>query len=450
MEVARAITETHHVGTTGDLLLRHWRGGWWCWQDSCWVESENRAVRAELYKSTERATYVKPVKQGNGEVSTLEPWAPNRHKIADLAEALAAVLHLSERVSQPGWTGDAGVPAGVIVACANGLLNVENRMLYPHTPRYFNQTAVPFDYAPNAADPKRWLAFLDDLWPDDADSIRALQEFMGYVISGRLDLQKMLLLVGPTRAGKGVITRILGALVGRDNVAGPTLSSLGSDFGLAPLLGKPLAVISDARLNGHNNSVVVERLLSVSGEDTITVNRKYRDQWNGKLPTRFVLLSNELPHFGDASAAIIGRFVALQLQRSWLGHEDLGLEDGLHQELPGILNWVLDGLERLTLEGRFTRPAYTDDVLITLADLASPVAAFVRDRCERDPLLVIRGRDLYAAWKSWAEDNGHKAGTKQTLGRNLRAVVPGLRSERPRDAGERDRWYRGIALKGEH
>ena len=84
------------------------------------------------------------------------------------------------------------------------------------------------------------------------------------MISGRLDLHKILLLVGPTRAGKGVIARILGALVGAENVAGPTLSSLNGDFGLAPLLGKTLAVVSDARLNGRGAHVVVERLLSIS------------------------------------------------------------------------------------------------------------------------------------------------------------------------------------------
>jgi putative DNA primase/helicase len=91
-------------------------------------------------------------------------------------------------------------------------------------------------------------------------------------------MHKILLIVGPTRAGKGVISRILGALVGHSNVCGPTLSSLATDFGLAPLLGKPLAVISDARMSGRNSATTVERLLSISGEDTITINRKYKEQ----------------------------------------------------------------------------------------------------------------------------------------------------------------------------
>ena len=238
-------------------------------------------------------------------------------------------------------------------------------------------------------------------------------------------------------------------LVGSGNVAGPTLSSLGNDFGLAPLLGKPLAVISDARLNGRGNSDCRRTASGVSGEDTITVNRKYRDQWT----------ENSQP--GSSCCRTSSRTsVTLRLPssagswpcsctRSWLGNEDLDLEPSLHEELPGILNWTLDGLERLTRQGRFTRPDYTDEVLITLADLASPVSAFVRDQCDRNPMLTAKCSVLYDRWKAWAEDNGQRPGTAQTFGRNLRAVVPGVRVERPRDDTERTRWYRGIGVKGQ-
>jgi len=74
---------------------------------------------------------------------------------------------------------------------------------------------------------------------------------------------------------------------------------------------------------------VVERLLSISGEDTLMVNRKYKQQWTGKLPTRLHVISNELPKLGDASQAIVGRIVLLLLSRSWLHKEDHGLEPAL-------------------------------------------------------------------------------------------------------------------------
>jgi putative DNA primase/helicase len=228
------------------------------------------------------------------------------------------------------------------------------------------------------------------------------------------------------------------------------LHSLGGEFGLAPLLGKPLAVISDARFVGKNASIVVERLLSISGEDTLTVNRKYRDQWTGKLPCRLHVISNELPKLGDASQAIIGRIVLLPLSRSWLGKEDHGLEAALQAELPGILNWALTGLQRLTVENgnRFTGLASADEAISAMRDLASPIAAFVREKCRLSPDQEIPVDDLYAAYKSWAEYNCQVKASKHVFGRDLRAAVPSISKTRSREAGVRVPVYRGIALLG--
>ncbi|HYL40179.1 MAG TPA: phage/plasmid primase, P4 family, partial [Candidatus Binatus sp.] len=378
--IAVARTLVAALFTFGGLLsLRHWRGGWWLWLGSHWAEVEERRLRRDAYLYTENAAYI-------NRAGAWQPWAPTSSKISGVLDATAAVAHLDAGVDQPAWIGDGGPP---VVATANGLLDMGRRVLLPHTPEYFNQTAVPCGYDPAAPVPSGWLAFLSKLWPDDPDSIAVLQEWFGYVIGGRSDQHKILLLVGPTRGGKGVITRILGRLVGSRNVAGPTMASLGTPFGLAPLVGRVLAVISDARLDASRDaSVIVERLLAISGEDTITVDIKYHEQWTGKLPTRFVVVSNELPRLGDASGTIANRFVALLLHESWLGREDHGLESALAEELPGILNWALEGLDRLAAQGRFTRPASTDEAIIAIQDLASPVAAFVREQCIVGPYEV--------------------------------------------------------------
>jgi putative DNA primase/helicase len=117
------------------------------------------------------------------------------------------------------------------------------------------------------------------------------------------------------------------------------------------------------------------------GQDPLTVNRKYRDQWTVTLASRLMICSNELPQLGDASSPIAGRFVPLLLDRSWYGKEDLGLEPALRDELTGILNWSLDGLGRIARHGAFTRPPRANETITALQDLASPVDAFVRDRC---------------------------------------------------------------------
>ena len=175
------------------------------------------------------------------------------------------------------------------------------------------------------------------------ESLDLLQEWFGYCLTGDTSQQKMMLMVGPKRSGKGTIARVLTRLIGNGNVSGPTTSSLAGPFGLQPLIGKTLAIVSDARFHGENIATVVERLLCISGEDTLTVDRKHTTSVTMKLPTRFMFLTNEFPRLNDASGALAGRFVILRLTQSFYGKEDTGLTDRLLNELPGILNWAIEG-----------------------------------------------------------------------------------------------------------
>ena len=439
LAVARELLSRHYTHENGSLLLRSWRGDFWDWIVSHWSEVETAAIRRQIYFHTEHASFLS--EKGP------TPWAPNRNKIANVIEAIRAITYLRNDIDTPSWIEEVhGAPhEQELVATGNGLLHVSDRVLHPHDPRFFNETSVPFDYLANAPAPTRWLSFLQQLWPDDPVAIETLQQWFGYVISGRRDLQNFLL-IGPPRAGKGVIARVLTSLVGRHNTAGPTLASLGTNFGLSPLIGKSLAIVSDARLGTGNVRQVVERLLSISGEDMLTIDRKYREPWTGTLPTRFVVASNELPQFRDASGAIATRFVVLTLRNSFLGKENPDLTLQLLDELSEILNWSLDGLHNLNIRGRFTEPDSSNDAIRAFQDLASPLAAFVREHCRVGPYDAPIDA-LYEAWRAWASSNGHKAISVQTFGRDLRAVVPNLKMTRPRE-GDRQRRYSGIGLIG--
>ena len=160
-----------------------------------------------------------------------------------------------------------------------------------------------------------------------------------------------------------------------------------------------------------------------------------------------MVLSNELPRFKDSSGAIANRLLILQMTNSFLGREDRELDGKLSGELPGILAWALEGLDRLTRNGRFTVPHSSRDAANLMMDLASPVSAFVRERCVRGPGESVQADRLYDAWKVWAEDNGHHAGAKSTFGRDLRAVVPELKMTQPRSNGGRERRYERIGLQ---
>jgi putative DNA primase/helicase len=345
---------------------------------------------------------------------------------------------------------DSTVPANDVIVTADAILHpataVAGGGTLPPTPKLFAVNSVPYRYNPTAACP-HWLAFLNSLWSRSPDQIATLQEVAGYLLTPDTSQQKMFMFIGPKRSGKGTIARVFGGMVGTHNVCAPTLGSLQGDFGMQPLLGKTVAIIGDARLSGRTDEgQIVERLLSITGEDQQTVNRKNIAQVTTQLRTRFLLLSNELPRLRDASATLASRLIFLRFTESFYGREDHGLTARLIAELPGILNWSLVGWKRLNDRGYFLQPATGRELHQQMEEIASPVLAFVRDRCTVQADAQIGKGTLFKSWKDWCETKGHKAGTDSVFARNLMAAVPSVSSSRPRIDGERVTAFDGIQL----
>lgn len=446
LDIARNFLRLRHTAKDIPTLVHH-RGDFYIWSGSHYAAVDGDEMRSRLYAFLDAA--LRPAGRGKS-----EPFRPTRAKVGDVLDALAAAANLPAGVDPPAWLDSAStlakkVPPGEIVAVANGLLHLPRRVLLPHTPAFFGHVGLEFPYDRKAPAPTRWLRFLNDLWPGDPGSQETLQDIFGYLLTQDTRQQKLFLVVGPKRSGKGTMARILTGLLGQRNVVSPTLAGLAHQFGLAPLIGKPLAIIADARLGGRVDAqIITERLLSISGEDGVTVDRKYQSAWTGRLPTRFLVLSNELPRLSDASGALASRFVVLVIRQTFYGREDPGLTGALLAELPGILNWALDGWQRLAARGYFVQPRASADAIQELEDLGSPIGAFLRDRCTVGAGLEVESSALFDAWREWCRAQGRDhPGTVQSFGRDLRAAVPQLDTRQRRDlAGGRARVFIGISL----
>jgi putative DNA primase/helicase len=442
---ARKFIETSYTNGV-DRTLHHHAGEFYTWDGARYPVADVAAIRAQLYAFLDAA--VRSTKDGK-----TSPFQPNTNKVNNVLDALKAAANLPSTVTAPAWLTDEHVPdltlpPHEILACDNGLLHLPSLALLAHTPLFFSRNALDYGFDPDVPDPEAWLRFLDDLWANDAQAVGILQEMFGHLLTTDTRQQKMFLLVGPKRSGKGTIARVLAALLGPANICAPTLNSLGSNFGLADLIGKTAAIISDARLGGRaDQHAIAERLLSVSGEDLLTIDRKYLPSWNGKLSARFVLLSNELPRIADASGALASRFIILTMTESFYGREDPDLTDKLLREMPGILNWAIAGWQRLAERGHFVQPASSVEAMHELENLGSPIGAFIRDRCIVAPGEEVACADLFGAWQSWCTDHGREhPGTSQSFGRDLRAAVPGLKIQQPRTDAGRVRKYQGVGL----
>jgi putative DNA primase/helicase len=468
-----------HRHPPGDLLgvrtLRLYQGQWYCWDGSAYRELPAEEVRAGLHGSIKeefnrlnlaaieaKGEGGEPDAEGGGGGAKL----PTARKLdarlfGSCWLALGSMAYVSSAVTMPSWLEWEGAhftppfPAAEALACRNAVLHlpslVANRAdaaVVAPTPRLFSANALDYDFDPDAPAPAAWLDFLARVWPEDPQSRDALQEWFGYALLPDTSQQKILAMIGPSRCGKGTIARVLRALCGPQNAAGPTVGSLTTNFGLSQLLGKTLAIIPDARLSRRTDTaVVVERLLAISGEDEITVDRKNLPLVTTKLSTRFVVISNELPKLGDASGAPVRRFVLLRFTESWLGEEDTALTGRLLTELPGILLWSIEGWRRLRERGHFVQPESGAELLSELDDLSSPVGQFVREACAVAADQEVGKDTLFAAWQAWCGREGRREpGEKVTFGRNLRAAAPRVKQCQRTVGARREWWYQGIAL----
>jgi putative DNA primase/helicase len=408
-----------------------WRDDFYRWTGAHWHVVEDSAIQHWIYRQTENATYIH--KDSHGNIDTRD-WAPTKVKVGNVAHALGVGLLHRE--------GD----ADKALALANGVLDIRTGDLLPHEATRFNLFSLPFAYDPQAEYPV-WTAFLESVLPGDRQAHEFLAEWFGYVLSGRTEQQKMAALIGERRSGKGTIARILTAMMGFENVAGLDLNLLPGNFGLENLIGKALAISGDVRWHSRHVGDAVPILLQVIGEDAVTAHRKNRPSWNGRLGTRFMMMSNDTPTFSDRSGALGGRMIYLKFEQSFYGREDVSLTDKLLHELPGILNWALTGLQRLDGRGRFTEPASGQAEAEAVRRLSDPIGAFLDDWCELGSGKSIPLDLLFTRYKHWCESEGRTKDTttKEIFSRDLRSKVPTLVVKRERVNGKQARFLYGIS-----
>lgn len=443
---ARKYLESLHTGEEG-IKLVHYTGDYFVHKATHYEEMEEATIRSQLYKFLDKCS--KLDRKGN-----VVPFQPAPASVTAAMDATKALIHLPNHpnTKPPVWLegyGTSKPEAAKLISVKNGLFHLEESVLLPHSLGFFTLNSLPFEYDPNATCPQ-WIEFLNQVWGDDPESIDCLQEMFGYILSGDTRQQKFFNLIGPRRSGKGTINKVLVELLGQHNTVAPELGELCDTFGLQPWLGKLLASFTDARAPERNRSAVVSQLLRIVGGDTVTVNRKNKEAWNGYLPTRIVIYSNEVLQLTENSNALTGRMIVLRMTKSFYGKEDTDLSTRLMEELSGVFNWSMEGLRRrLARGGQFVQPQSGLELLRTMEEISNPIGTFFDDTMELDPLGVVNKDDVFVVFKKWALAKGIHPGTDLSFKRRFLAAV----QDKPIEAkdklvdGERVYVYQGVTFR---
>jgi len=440
---AVALTRAEFTDDDKQRIAARANGSWFVFNGRCYEERTDEEIKSRAWPFLAKAVSVDP------ESGSLAAFKPGEADVNGLVSALKSILLIRLKTS-PGWLHDSSGPEPLNqLVMQNGILDIGSQSLSDHTPLFFSVNELPFAFHAGAQCPA-WVAFLDQVFPGDRESQDLLQDWFGYCLTADTSQQKMLNIVGQKRSGKGTIARILGALIGSANVIGPTLTSLVKDFGLEHWLGKLVAIFGDARGAGRDHQIAVERILSITGEDMLSVDRKNKSAVSAMMTARITLISNELLQLGDASGALVGRMLALKTTQSFYGREDTGLTERVMDELPGILNWALAGKMRLAERGRFLQPSSAEEMLRETQEANDPVGTFFDTCFEIGPGYSVTKADAFDAYCRWCAKENMKAWTHPVFSKAFRASKPEIATSRPHGAdGKQHHTYVGIRLSAE-
>ncbi|MCE9554761.1 MAG: DUF5906 domain-containing protein [Planctomycetes bacterium] len=386
--------------------------------------------------------------------------------VADVVMVLKGFAALPSWEESPplfmaGLTDDTWIPSPYLVF-ANGMLDMSKTVhgeglpqLHEITPRNFTTIALPYEFDPHADCPLWKQTVAEILAPRCPprpgvvydQRINVLQEFMGYSLLARdTSFEKMLILVGIGANGKSTICQTWVSMLGQENVSHIPLDAINGEFRLHQLTDKLANIAADM----SRMQKVEEGLLKllVSGEP-LQVNRKNKPLVTMRSTAKLIFGTNILPPISDRSEGFWRRLIAMPFFQEFNEEQrDRQRTKRLHDELPGIFNWALEGARRLIEQGDFSRCRVCESCLGEHRFASDPIRQFVDDVCalQSEPEVNVVCHDLYQAYCEWSVANGRRSLSSSEFGKALLSIN-GI-TKRRESSGQRLHRYYGIAKLG--
>jgi putative DNA primase/helicase len=376
----------HRCIVGGQCILWHWQGEFYRWGGRIYEAVPDDVMRGQVYSFLDSAR-----RRSGDEFVRFQPTP--RH-VNEVIDSLKSRLALGIECQPPLWLGTRG-SANDWIVFENKIVNVLTEEARELTPDLWVHSSLRFAWDPDAECPT-WETFLAQVFPNangdgvDEESVQFLEEFMGYCMTEETKFQKGAMLIGPKRAGKGTISRVLQQLVGDASYVGLSFNTwIQSENSKECLIGKRVGVFADVRFKpgkqyganydpGGITHTSAEFLLNVIGEDTVTIGRKYRSPWHGQLRLKLMLISNEVPNLNDSSGVLPSRFIKLHFPVSFYGKEDVNLKDKLRAELSGIAVRCVRAYGDLCARGQFIQPASATALEREILTASDPFSAMAQ------------------------------------------------------------------------
>lgn len=297
----------------------------------------------------------------------------------------------------------------VLINLLNGTFEIspQNRILREFKRSDFITHQLPFQYNEQATAPI-FQRFLDEVIPDKSKQ-KVLAEYLGYIFikSSVLKLEKTLILYGTGANGKSVVFEIIEALLGVENMSNYSLSNLTNE-------------------NGYYRAMIGDKLVNYASEIGRDLDNAYFKQLtsgepiDARLPygnpmriteyAKLIFNSNELPHATEHNNAYFRRFLIINFDVTIPeAKQDKDLSNKIvKRELSGIFNWILEGVERLLKQRKFSHSEAIENATNTYKNESDTAKLFLDENEYKVSENYTSIKDLYARYRPFCLDGGYR------------------------------------------
>ncbi|EFK06743.1 phage/plasmid primase, P4 family, C-terminal domain protein [delta proteobacterium NaphS2] len=333
----------------------------------------------------------------------------------------------------------------MLLNIANGMLHVETMEIKPHSPDYNSRVQLPVSFRKDATC-TRWIEAIAQIFSDDLSKADVLQEFFGYALYPRILFPCCIFQIGQGRNGKGVVEKILCAMLGRANVSHVSLARMEENFGPVEIEGKLLNSCGETEAKPLD----VTNFKKIVAGDEIQAQRKYLPDVKFTPIAKHLVSMNAFPGVKEKTDAFFRRIIVLEYRQKFEGEDDdKRLVDKLLEELDGIFKWSLEGLKRVLAREEIASPEAVSIAKERFREKVNPVIAFVKEACMLDVDAIqtnvkVLPADLYRAYGSWMEEAKLRSLGKNNFYEQILLNFPHVKKRRD---GTRELFF-GIGLLG--
>ncbi|PEA86312.1 phage/plasmid primase, P4 family [Bacillus thuringiensis] len=296
----------------------------------------------------------------------------------------------------------------------NGIVDLKTGKLQQHDRELGLTKITNVSFDENAKCPT-WLAFLDQIFLGDQDLVEYMQRLIGYSLTGDISEQIMMFLVGGGSNGKSTFINTIKDLLGEYGKQAKSDTFIkkkdtGANNDIARLVGARFVSAIESEEGEKLSESFVKQI--TGGEPVLA--RFLRQEYFEFVPEfKVFFTTNHKPVIGGLDEGIWRRVKLIPFNLNLPSHKrDKRLPEKLSLEMPGILNWAIEGCMKWQ-QGRLKEPKVVAEATGQYKEDMDILAPFLDEVCYTDEpeneAIRIEAKELYNVYERWCFNSGERA-----------------------------------------